>query len=115
MNLGRKMIYALPNWIKNLADKVPIYRAKSLEKDEYVYGFLYQDKIGYTPPDETGKDNYFKELEKDSWYIMNNKSMNTRIDYSTIAININRVKDKDNNLIFGSISTTGKVVIIGLI
>ena len=87
---------------------IPIYRAKKIDSDEYVEGFLYQDIIEYVQSDGINIDEYKKALDINSWYIMNNLSMTDMIDKTTLAIHFPDMLDNQGNKIFASLSEDGK-------
>lgn len=87
---------------------IPIYRAKKIDSDEYVIGFLYQDIIEYIKSDGLNPDEYKKALDKESWYIMDNLSHTNMIDKSTLAIHFPDMLDSQGNKIFASLSEDGR-------
>lgn len=88
---------------------IPIYRAKKIDSDEYVEGFLYQDIIGYkAPSEENPKDRYYRELDKNTWFIMDNKSHTNMIDKSTLSISFDNMLDSEGSKIFASLQEDGK-------
>lgn len=73
--------------------QIPLYRAKKLNSDEYVEGYLVID------PDR-GRDYY---------YILQNTYMpSVEISKSTLAIHFPDMIDSEGNKIFASLSESGK-------
>ena len=87
---------------------IPIYRAKKIDSDEYVEGFLYQDIICYVPSDGVKADEYKKALDKESWFITDNMSRNEMIDISTLSIHFPDMLDNNQKPIFASLQEDGK-------
>ena len=87
---------------------LPIFRAKKLDSNEYVEGFLYQDIICYVPPDGFKPDEYKKAVDIETWFIMDNLSNTSMIDTTTLSIHFPDMLDSQGNKIFASLSEDGK-------
>lgn len=87
---------------------IPIYRAKKIDSDKYIEGFLYQDIICYVPSDGVKSDEYKKALDEESWFITDNMSRNEMIDITTLAIHFPDMIDSQGNKIFASLQEDGK-------
>ena len=87
---------------------IPIYRAKKLDSDEYVKGFLYQDLICYIPSDGFKPDEYKKAVDTETWFIMDNLSNTSMIDTTTLSIHFPDMLDSQGNKIFASLQEDGK-------
>lgn len=86
---------------------IPIYRAKKIDSDEYVVGYLHSETLDYTPPSKEGKDNYGTKEEE--FFIMSKNSYNNGcIDPSTLAIHFPDMLDSNDKPIFASLSESGK-------
>lgn len=83
---------------------MPIYRAKKIDSDEYVEGYITRG--------EYGKYSDLKEyvilpfLNFESGYMCNTDYL--RIDPTTLAINFEDMLDSEGNKIFASLSEDGK-------
>lgn len=87
---------------------IPIYRAKKIDSDKYIEGFLYQDIICYVPSDGVKSDEYKKALDEESWFITDNMSRNEMIDITTVSIHFPDMLDSQGNKIFASLQKDGK-------
>ncbi len=78
--------------------QIPVYRAKKIDSDEYVEGFLC--------------DYNNQTFNKISYYIFkdHNKMFYNKIDPTTLAINFPDMKDSEDNPIFASLSEDGKFI-----
>jgi hypothetical protein len=85
-----------------MLDNIPIYRAKKIDSDEYVEGFLYQDIICYIPSNEVKSDEYKKALDEESWFIMDNMGRNEMIAISTLAIHHPNMLAQDSDRYFSN-------------
>jgi hypothetical protein len=74
---------------------IPIYRAKKIDSDEYVEGYLYSNI--------SNNKYYIRELP-----INGTQELNTEIDKTTLAIHFPDMKDSQKNRIFASLSENGK-------
>ena len=76
---------------------LPIFRAKKLDSDEYVIGFLLQDCFG------------FYIIQTDNALrceTLNQKAI--EIDHQTLSISFSDMLDSQRNKIFASLSENGK-------
>lgn len=87
---------------------IPIYRAKKIDSDKYIEGFLYQDIICYVPSDGVKADEYKKALDEESWFITDNMSRSEMIDITTVSIHFPNMLDSQGNKIFASLQEDGK-------
>lgn len=87
---------------------IPYYRAKKIDSDEYVEGFLYQDLICYIPSDGFKPDEYKKAVDIETWFIMDNLSNTSMIDTTTLSIHFPDMLDSQGNKIFASLQKDGK-------
>ena len=82
-----------------MISNIPIYRAKKIDSDEYVEGYLISHYI-------------FKEWIDDFWTsygeTMSNKAEVYNIDVSTLAIHFPDMLDSQGNKIFSSLQEDGK-------
>ena len=72
--------------------KIPIYRAKKIDSDEYIQGYFFRRWI----------DGYIL------WGTVNDKPEEIRVDTSTLSINFPAMLDSEGNKIFASLSEDGK-------
>ena len=85
---------------------IPIYRAKKIDNDEYVEGYIMPDTeydLKETKNDEWVKTNMCHVVSM--WVHKDRKWVN--IDLSTIAIHFPNMLDKNNKKIFASLSKDG--------
>ena len=87
---------------------IPIFRAKKLDSDEYVKGFLYQDLICYIPSDGFKSDEYKKAVDTETWFIMDNLSNTSMVDTTTLSIHFSDMLDSQSNKIFSSLQKNGR-------
>lgn len=86
---------------------IPVYRAKKIDSDEYITGFLVPLNIGFhrtsrryqIVPSLNVMDTFTNRTEFESEY---------KIDLSTLSINFPDMLDSENNPIFASLSEDGK-------
>ena len=76
--------------------QIPIYRAKKIDSDEYVEGYLFEVE-NYGRKYYIGKVCTYLEISDEA----------TMVDMSTLAIHFNDMLDKNNNPIFASLSKDG--------
>lgn len=76
---------------------IPKYRAKKIDSDEYVIGYLKITKYN-------NRTEYVINFSYDSSSIFGE----SEIDPTTLAINFHDMKDSENNPIFASLSKCGK-------
>ena len=85
---------------------IPIYRAKKIDSDEYVEGYLYGDTINCSAGSEQAQDKY--EVKEIEYYIMDSTQFhNDLIDPSTLAIHFPDMIDKNGKKIFASLGEDG--------
>lgn len=77
---------------------IPIYRAKKIDSNEYVEGFLFKDTDGYFRI-TTGIKDYKHPFKLPFEYL---------IDAATLAIHFHDMIDSQGNKIFASLSEDGK-------
>lgn len=78
--------------------EVPEFRAKKIDSDEYVIGYLLKDTSGYLRITNGIKDNKHPLKLPFEWII----------DATTLAINFPKMLDSDGNKIFASLRRDGK-------
>jgi hypothetical protein len=82
-----------------MISNIPIYRAKKINNDEYVEGYLISHYI-------------FKEWIDDFWTsygeTMSNKAEVYNIDVSTLSIHFPSMIDSQGNKVFASLQEDGK-------
>ena len=76
---------------------LPIFRAKKLDSDEYVIGFLLQDCFGFYII-QTDNALRCETLNQES----------VEIDHQTLSISFSDMLDSQRNKIFASLSENGK-------
>ena len=80
--------------------KVPIYRAKRIDSDEYVEGYFYPMKvIGTNKTEPYIASDDLNDPQYDDWFA---------IDPSTLAIHFPDMLDSEGTKIFASLSEDGK-------
>ena len=77
---------------------IPIFRAKRIDSDEYVIGYLFKDTIGYLRITNGIKDNKHPLKLPFEWII----------DTATLAIHFPDMLDSQGNKIFASLQENGK-------
>lgn len=81
---------------------IPIYRAKKINSNEYVEGFLHSETLEYIQGGEMSQDQY--NTKEEEWFIMSNNGFNNDlIDPSTLAIHFTDMLDSQGNKIFASL------------
>ena len=88
---------------------IPIYRAKKINSDEYVEGFLIKAD-DYTTNEDEDQIIYFimHKMENYRTDLVWDFVCNSRVDPSTLAIHFHDMLDSQGNKIFASLSEDGK-------
>lgn len=86
-----------------MSTQIPIYRAKKIDSDEYVEGYLVEDKsVFYIYRNHTMISNLHQP------YFAGEAQSLDEIDLSTLAIHFPDMLDSQGNKIFASLSEDGK-------
>ena len=80
--------------------KIPIYRAKKINNDEYVIGFYVFSNID--------RDTHLIRIDETYWEDTGLVYSEVEIDPSTLAIHFPDMLDRKGNKIFASLSEDGK-------
>ena len=80
--------------------KIPIYRAKKINSDEYVIGFYVFSNID--------RDTHLIRIDETYWEDTGLVYTEVEIDPSTLSINFEDMLDNEGNKIFASLSEDGK-------